>query len=133
MDGGAPPIPELCDHKSCQNCWTGYPESRFPNWTSSQVKKSRIADAVQEEQSKSCISYHVDIDSNGYFRNADKFIVEPGTARETWQRMLNSKVSDVGRREIQWLSAPLEAPFIFQDQSYLHKGPIRFGAPNAGD
>ncbi len=93
MDGGAPPIPELCDHKHCTDCWKGYPGSRFPNWTSSQVEKSRIAHAVEQKQDKNCVCYHVDIDSNGYFKNADEFVTEPDNSEETWKRILSAEVS----------------------------------------
>src|SRR2546421_71712 len=43
------PIPALCDHRDCgHDCWKNYPQSRFPNWTRRQVKKSKILKAVEE-------------------------------------------------------------------------------------
>ncbi|KIM41609.1 hypothetical protein M413DRAFT_445584 [Hebeloma cylindrosporum] len=80
-----PPIPELCDHKSCASegklgCWTGYPQSRFPNWTHRQVVKSRIYAALTE--------YAKD---DGFFTNPGPLIAEPGGEREVWDQLINEE------------------------------------------
>ncbi|XP_006455268.1 hypothetical protein AGABI2DRAFT_180409 [Agaricus bisporus var. bisporus H97] len=68
----------------------GYPGSRFPNWTNSQVKKSKIDEAITRESKKTCVCHRVDIDNQGHFRNADTVNAEPGLETETWQSFLTT-------------------------------------------
>ncbi|KAF9444895.1 hypothetical protein P691DRAFT_735815 [Macrolepiota fuliginosa MF-IS2] len=147
MNGGAPPIPELCDHgAACNNCWRGYPESRFPNWTRAQVKKSRIADAVARVQETDCICHHVDVDVDGIFRNAEGFIAMPGQAESTWKDILRIERPSWSRTRavfIENLSGPMLQmlgtryniePFFFS--SSLNWIPSRFQEdmqPGIGD
>ncbi|KAJ7757026.1 hypothetical protein B0H16DRAFT_1662496 [Mycena metata] len=69
----APPVPPPCDHTSCDGCWQGYPQSRFPNWTPSQVRRSRIHKAIADYNNDPSIIHYVDVDSNGFFTDSGKF------------------------------------------------------------
>lgn len=120
MDGGAPPIPELCTHEDCDNCWTGYPESRFPNWTRSQVEKSKIAEAIRRPQSGNCISHYLDIDDNGVFRNTGKFVAKPGMEDETWKDLLAMKVSAIMVYHEADDKALSQAPILVEDESCIY-------------
>ncbi|KAF8344921.1 hypothetical protein F5887DRAFT_1282922 [Amanita rubescens] len=68
----APPVPEDCDHTDCDGeCWKGYPQSRFPNWTPSQVEKCKIHDAINKyDREKQCVVYKLDVDKQGIFHHA---------------------------------------------------------------
>ena len=70
----APPVPKDCDHTTCNGlCWKGYPQSRFPNWTPSQVKKCKIYDAITKyDRTRPCIIYKLDIDKNGIFHDSGR-------------------------------------------------------------
>ncbi|KAF8653623.1 hypothetical protein AX16_003775 [Volvariella volvacea WC 439] len=86
-----PPVPSPCDHSSCgDHCWMGYPQSRFPNWTPQQVKRSGIADiidaALDEVASK---IYHVDIQDDGFFvRGRENLEEAMYSDRELWEKIL---------------------------------------------
>jgi hypothetical protein len=43
--------------------WTGYPQSRFPNWTERQVKKAKIYDVV-----------HKNVNDEGFFTHPKEVI-----------------------------------------------------------
>ncbi|KAF8623759.1 hypothetical protein AX15_006201 [Amanita polypyramis BW_CC] len=70
----SPPVPKDCDHKTCEGkCWREYPQSRFPNWTQSQVQKCKIADVVESvNPKKKCILYKLDVDKQGIFHDAQR-------------------------------------------------------------
>lgn len=107
MKAEEPPIPDVCNHKECNDCWKEYPGSRFPNWTDSQVKKSKIAEAITRESKKTCVCHRVDIDNQGHFRNADTVNAEPGLETETWQSFLTT-----GVRTASCLPGYTNEPFI---------------------
>ena len=94
-----PPIPPLCDHKTCApegkaGCWTGYPQSRFPNWTHRQVVKSRIYGALTEyTKDVPCTLHRVDIDKDGFFTNPGPHVIEHGKEKEAWNQLINEEVS----------------------------------------
>lgn len=96
LDNTAPPIPNLCDHgTSCDECWKGYPQSRFPNWTERQVKKARIYDAIHHySRHQDCIIYHVDVDHKGFFTDAGKFTAVNGREVETWDAIVHETRPD---------------------------------------
>lgn len=92
----APPIPPFCPHDpvSCNNCWQGYPQSRFPNWTYAQVARSKIQRAITEYNlDEPCIIYRVDVDSRGFFSNVDPIFAEHGKDSEVWRTLVNEKVN----------------------------------------
>jgi hypothetical protein len=86
LENDAPPIPEFCDHKNC-TCWTGYPASRFPNWTEPQVRKSKIWDA--REKHRDCKIYICDVNSAGLFKNVGVMDAFDGQEEKVWQDILN--------------------------------------------
>ncbi|KAF8955067.1 hypothetical protein BDZ97DRAFT_1765535 [Flammula alnicola] len=87
-----PPIPPLCDHKDCGGCWTGYPQSRFPNWTHRQVLKSRIYGAIHDYNKESpCILHRVDVDSNGFFTNAGHIEAKHGEEGTIWDMLIHEE------------------------------------------
>ena len=93
LESPLPPIPPLCDHKSCGGCYVGYPQSRFPNWTERQVKKSRIFDAIHEyDHEKTCILHRVDVDSNGFFTNPGQITALPRHDAEIWEELIHEQV-----------------------------------------
>ncbi|KAF8809597.1 hypothetical protein BYT27DRAFT_7187347 [Phlegmacium glaucopus] len=89
------PVPSLCDHQTCNDCWKGYPQSLFPNWTPAQVKKSKISIAIKHyRRNDPCIIHHVDVDENGYFRDADRYFTTEATIKEAWTRIVGTRVPD---------------------------------------
>ena len=93
MNRVGPLIPDLCLHENCDNCWRDYPQSRYPNWTATQMKKCKIADVIGRTQSKPCVSHYVDVDDKGYFINVEKFEAKPEEAEKTWESLLAIEVS----------------------------------------
>ncbi|KAK7039234.1 hypothetical protein VNI00_010139 [Paramarasmius palmivorus] len=90
-----PPIPELCKHEDCGGCWKGYPQSRFPNWTPSQVYRSRIEKAIKEyRRDDDCRIYSVNVDTKGYFTDAGERTVTTDTQEEYWDFLINQKGLD---------------------------------------
>ncbi|KAM6495200.1 CorA-like Mg2+ transporter domain containing protein [Amanita muscaria] len=91
----AHPIPKDCDHTRCQGkCWTDYPQSRFPNWTPSQVNKCKIREAIREyDRSKKCMIFRMDVDKNGIFNDAGYFEVaddeDDAKLEPEWERFKN--------------------------------------------
>ena len=91
----APPIPALCDHspEKCNRCWTGYPQSRFPNWTEGQVKKAKIYDVVHDSRVKPCTCYRVDVNDRGFFTHPKEMIAVHGDEDEAWDKLVHEQVS----------------------------------------
>ena len=89
-----PPVPDLCDHSNCTDCWVGYPQSRFPNWTPSQVLRSKIQDAVVNYDRKvPCRIHQMDVGSDGFFTNAETLDVPEEKVDETWEDLKHHVVS----------------------------------------
>ncbi|KAJ7481580.1 hypothetical protein FB451DRAFT_1338315 [Mycena latifolia] len=85
-----PPVPPPCDHKTCDGCWKGYPQSRFPNWTPSQVRRSRIHKAITEYNKAAPSTIHyVDVDTNGFFTDSGKFVTTDDTKDDLWNTLVN--------------------------------------------
>ena len=98
LESSKPPVPLPCDHQSCDNCWKGYPQSLFPNWTPAQVKKSRISEAIKDyPRDVACIIHHVDVDDNGFFRDAGKHFATQSTIKESWNAIVKSRVSTISQ------------------------------------
>ena len=94
LETAEPPVPTECDHRTCNSCWKLYPQSLFPNWTPAQVKKSKIGLAIKDyRRDVPCIIHHVDVDDNGYFRDADKYVSTESTIKESWEKIVESRVS----------------------------------------
>ena len=96
LESVEPPIPEHCDHNPgrCNRCWTGYPQSRFPNWTERQVKKAKIYDVVHNySRSKPCICYLVDVNDCGYFTHPNEIVAVHGEEDAAWEDMIHEQVS----------------------------------------
>jgi len=93
LESELPPVPPLCDHRNCNGCWTGYPQSRFPNWTPSQIMRSKIADAVATYNARDpCVIHHVDVNDHGFFTDAGILTADDDDREATWNRMINSEV-----------------------------------------
>jgi hypothetical protein len=88
-----PPVPELCDHKSCDGCWKGYPQSRFPNWTKDQVSRSKISDAIVNYRKEDpCVIYRADVRSDGFFENVESMVAADNDKKNTWDQIINTNV-----------------------------------------
>ncbi|KAF9048217.1 hypothetical protein BDZ89DRAFT_1057791, partial [Hymenopellis radicata] len=75
-----PPIPDFCDHSDCEGrCWKDYPASRFPNWTPSQVAKSRIVNV-----------YIVDVNVRGLFLKADTETIREENKQAFWEYIIRN-------------------------------------------
>lgn len=86
-----PPVPPLCDHTSCDSCWTGYPQSRFPNWTKDQVSRSKISDAiVNYRRNAPCIIYRADVRDDGFFENVESMTAYANGTKETWDQVIHT-------------------------------------------
>ena len=91
-----PPIPMRCDHNPgrCNRCWTGYPQSLFPQWTTQQIRKANIYEAVHNSpEHKPCICYRLDVDKNGFFTNFKEMIAKYGDENMVWDQMIREQVS----------------------------------------
>lgn len=96
LESSEPPVPSQCDHRACNNCWKEYPQSLFPNWAPPQVKKSKISMAINDyPRNVDCIIHHVDVDDNGYFRDAGKHFAKESTIKDSWDKILRSRVSTI--------------------------------------
>ncbi|KAJ7130139.1 hypothetical protein C8R44DRAFT_61600 [Mycena epipterygia] len=85
-----PPVPPPCDHTTCDGCWKGYPQSRFPNWTPSQVRRSRIHKAITEYDKKAQSTIHyVNVDSKGLFTDSEKVVASEDEKDELWDILIN--------------------------------------------
>ena len=92
----APPIPELCDHspEKCNRCWTGYPQSRFPNWTKRQVKKAKIYNIIHNDSNtKPCVCYRVDVNDRGLFTHTREITAVVGEEDRIWDNLIHEQVS----------------------------------------
>ncbi|KAG6840305.1 hypothetical protein C0991_007630 [Blastosporella zonata] len=92
LESEKPPVPELCDHSNCGDiggCWRGYPQSRFPNWTPSQIERSKISDAISNYNKQAlCKIYHVDVNDHGFFTSAGLVEAEDNRESDTWNIMI---------------------------------------------
>jgi len=89
----AAPIPH---DFSCNDCWAGYPQSLFPNWTYKQVVKSKIQKAITSyDKVVPCTLHRVDVDSSGIFRDVGPIRTMFGKESEVWQELIQEKVKTV--------------------------------------
>ncbi|PBK90727.1 hypothetical protein ARMGADRAFT_1111301 [Armillaria gallica] len=85
----APPIPPPCNHADCDGCWKGYPQSRFPNWTPSQVRRSRIHYAIHDyDREKACTIHHVDVNDHGFFIDSGRQEATEQTKDDFWKLLI---------------------------------------------
>ncbi|KIL65408.1 hypothetical protein M378DRAFT_10794 [Amanita muscaria Koide BX008] len=90
-------IPKSCDHTRCEGwCWKGYPQSRFPNWTPSQVEKFKIREAIDRyDRSKKCTIFKLDVDKQAIFNDAGHFVIADADDLEPeWDRFKSDKQGD---------------------------------------
>jgi hypothetical protein len=86
-------IPSHCPHDdSCNNCWKEYPQSRFPNWTEQQVRKSKIHHVIRYYRKELCTCHRVDVGSNGLFANAKPIIAGYGKEDDIWRSLITEEV-----------------------------------------
>ncbi|KAJ7788296.1 hypothetical protein B0H14DRAFT_2949200 [Mycena olivaceomarginata] len=87
----AHPVPDPCNHKTCEgHCWKGYPQSRFPNWTLSQVQRSGIYSAITEyNKIEPSTIYSVDVDSSGFFTDSGKVVATEDTKDDLWNTLID--------------------------------------------
>lgn len=96
LETAEPPVPKRCDHNpaKCNRCWTGYPQSLFPNWTELQARKAKIYGAVHNYPiNKPCTCYRVDVNDQGFFTHTKEMIAEHGDEDRTWDNMIHEQVS----------------------------------------
>ncbi len=88
------PVSPLCDHTDCGGeCWMNYPASLFPNWMQDQVRRAKIANAIElYDEHKACVLYVVDTDTHGRFHSPDQVTVKDADKDEFWNVWLRSKV-----------------------------------------
>ncbi|KAH0578500.1 hypothetical protein H2248_003642 [Termitomyces sp. 'cryptogamus'] len=95
LESEEPPVPDSCDHTTCSErggCWRGYPQSLFPNWTTAQVEKSKISDAiVNYNKDTPCKIYHVDVNNSGFFTSPGMAKMEEGKEEESWDRIVHTE------------------------------------------
>lgn len=87
-----PLVPPLCDHVNCgKMCWRNYPQSRFPSWTRSQMKKSKILQEIEDyNRDQACKLLFVDL---GRFTIPEEMEVSEQNLVESW-----SSLNDVACR-----------------------------------
>ncbi|KAF8338499.1 cora-like Mg2+ transporter protein-domain-containing protein [Amanita rubescens] len=101
----AAPVPKDCNHRDCDGeCWKGYPQSRFPNWTPNQLIKSNIFNAITTyDPKKNCVIYKLDVDCSGIFHDAGVHGLSYNAALvdDEWGRLLgDNQKSDVRVRAL---------------------------------
>ncbi|KAK0224094.1 hypothetical protein IW262DRAFT_873230 [Armillaria fumosa] len=85
----APPIPPPCNHVDCNGCWKGYPQSHFPNWTPSQVRRSRIHSAIHDYNRETpCTIHQVDVNDHGFFIDSGKQEATEQTKDVFWKLLI---------------------------------------------
>ncbi|KAG6918781.1 hypothetical protein DXG01_011532 [Tephrocybe rancida] len=87
---GKEPSPSIqrCNHqdaKKCNRCWTGYPQSLFPNWTPAQQERSRISTVVKLHDT--CTIHYVDVNEEGEFAISESVVVPPNGSDAHWELM----------------------------------------------
>ncbi|KAG6918782.1 hypothetical protein DXG01_011533 [Tephrocybe rancida] len=89
VDKEPSPSIQHCDHQDankCNRCWTGYPQSLFPNWTPAQQKRSRISKVV-ERVHDTCTIHYVDVNEKGEFAMSESMVVPPSGTDAHWEFM----------------------------------------------
>ncbi|KAJ7507271.1 hypothetical protein B0H11DRAFT_1970976 [Mycena galericulata] len=90
-----PPVPPPCDHKTCDGCWKGYPQSRFPNWTPSQVRRSGIHKAITDyNRAARSVIHYVDVNTHGFFTDSGDFEATENTTDKLWNDLINEDRPD---------------------------------------
>ncbi|KAH9474784.1 hypothetical protein JR316_0013249 [Psilocybe cubensis] len=100
LESPLPPVPPPCNHKTCEGCWDLYPQSLYPNWTPSQVRKSQINKAITDYRNDvPCIIHLVDVDHNGLFKVPEpgKIISDEDRLSKTWEALITSNIPDDNR------------------------------------
>lgn len=81
----------VCDHldaAKCKGCWSGYPQSLFPNWTRGQQKKSRISKVIDRPMDNhDSIIHYVDIAEDGTFAATEGLRVGDANKDAHWDFM----------------------------------------------
>ncbi|KAG5637342.1 hypothetical protein H0H81_004898 [Sphagnurus paluster] len=94
LEGETSPLPVQCDHSNvslCNDCWKGYPQSLFPNWTPAQQRRSRISKIV-ERLTDTCIIHYVDVDNLGRFYAPENDVVVTHQRQDNlWQLMMTAR------------------------------------------
>ncbi|KAK0219642.1 hypothetical protein EDD85DRAFT_780368 [Armillaria nabsnona] len=97
----APPIPPPCNHANCSGCWKRYPQSRFPNWSPSQVKRSGILDVIEKyNRTIPCTIHRVDVDNRGYFTDPGKYEITEQTKDAPWEFLIQPHVQTTNVRSL---------------------------------
>ena len=98
-EDSGPTVPtNICDHsdpEKCNSCWTGYPQSLFPNWTLSQQKRSLISQTI--ERSSDCTILYVDVAENGRFSVSGPLVVTDAKKVAHWNYTVREPVSWIFR------------------------------------
>ncbi|KAG6841075.1 hypothetical protein C0991_002168 [Blastosporella zonata] len=98
-----PSLPvQQCDHRdpaNCNRCWSGYPQSLFPNWTPAQQKRSRISKVV-ERVHDTCTAHYVDVDEKGEFAASKSLMISPSgeDTQRHWEFMMQPASSSIFQR-----------------------------------
>lgn len=128
------PVPPLCKHENCENCYVGYPQSRFPNWSHRQVVKSRIYHAIHEySRHKPCNLYRLDVANDGVFSNPGPLVAAYGHDSVVWEQLKHDKVSHM----LYHFSAIVDLPIIsatnwYPGPCYVHRKSFGARSPDAG-
>jgi len=83
------PPTQICDHldaAKCKGCWSGYPQSLFPNWTPAQQRRSQISKIV-DRSTDTCVIRYVDVDEKGEFSPSEDLTVTSAGTDAHWQFM----------------------------------------------
>ena len=101
-----------CHHttRECDGCWAQYPQSLFPNWTPSQVRRSAIADICAKTRSEGpCLIHYADVYHNRKSFSADKTrSISEENKEEFWEVLRDS----VRHPWSQFRNAPIIIPTI---------------------
>ena len=93
IDSPPYPVTSPCEHGNCENCYVGYPQSHFPNWSHRQLVKSRIHHAIHEYNwHKPCTLYRLDIVTDGAFRHPGPLVATSGHDSAVWEQFKHDKV-----------------------------------------
>jgi hypothetical protein len=81
-----------CPHEEghCVGCWDKYPQSLFPNWTPSQVERSKMKLSIPTKSDK-CVIHRVQVTNDGKFHNPGS---QSAKDDETFWRILQQSASN---------------------------------------
>ncbi|KAH6876668.1 hypothetical protein BKA70DRAFT_236124 [Coprinopsis sp. MPI-PUGE-AT-0042] len=87
-------------------CWCKYPQSKYPNWTKAQQKKSRILHYLKKAKHQRWRAYYVDVQEDGVFMPSETSYVDESvrTQNDQW-RFMTEKRPQLSRARVVFIDS----------------------------